>query len=537
MNRNLPQFLKSQNAAISMLLILTALAVRLTGLSLDSLWFDEVFSVRAAQLSLGQIVSLTIGDVHPPLYYLLLHFWIRFFGETETAVRMLSVCFSVLTVLVVYQLASKLFTRRTAFFAALFTAISPFQVFFAQETRMYSQLAFLSAASFYFLVLWLRDHTRASGVLYVISTTVLLYTHIYAVFVVMAQLLYLVSLFRLARDYFQTRLRRWLTGLSAIGLLFLPWAVVVVRQTAKANHGYWIQTPDWLAPLQTLIEYCGSVWLALLLLPLFVYGVWGSCRAGNDDSNDDKTNSLPHPCALLLLWLILPIVAPFLLSKLLTPFYLAKYTIAASLPFYLFAAFGIAQIRNVVWRAIIVIGICIGAGLILRSDLASLKRERWRDAAYNVEQSAQPGDLVLFNSTGSYLSFEYYAKRMDLTQAVFPYSATDEQPVGEFELLRRAGVEGFGSVHPPQTEQETEEKLQKIVNERRRVWLVTRYDEDFKNDFMKAFGNAFRVTTHPALCVSQRRFLFTEEYSEVAGAFVLEQRGLSCSAQVYLFER
>jgi 4-amino-4-deoxy-L-arabinose transferase-like glycosyltransferase len=536
MSRRVPPFLRLQNAVIGMLLIL-AFAVRLIGLSLDSLWFDEVFSVRAAQLSLGQIVSLTIGDVHPPFYYLLLHFWIRFFGETETAVRMLSVCFSVLTVVVVYQLAAKLFTRRTAFFAALFTAISPFQVFFAQEARMYSQLAFLSAASFYFLVLCLKDHTRTSGVLYVISTTLLLYTHIYAVFVVMAQLLYLVSLFFVARDYFQTPLRRWLTGLLAIGLLFFPWAVVVVRQTAKANHGYWIHTPDWLAPLQTLFEYCGSVWLALLLLPLFVYGVRGSCRAGNDDSNDDKTNSLPHRCAFLLLWLILPIVAPFLLSKLLTPFYLAKYTIAASLPFYLFAAFGIAQIRNVAWRAIIVIAICIGAGLILRNDLASLKRERWRDAAYNVEQSTQPGDLILFNSTGSYLSFDYYAKRKDLTTAVFPYSATDEQAPGELELLRRASVEGFGSVHPPQTEQETKEKLQKIVDDRRRVWLVTRYDEDFKNDFMKAFGNAFRITTQPALCVSQRRFLFNEKYSEVAGAFVLEQRGLSCSAQVYLFER
>ena len=533
MNRNLPQFLKSQNAAIGMLLILTAFAVRLTGLSLDSLWFDEVFSVRAAQLSLGQIVSLTSADVHPPLYYLLLHFWISFFGETETAVRMLSVCFSVLTVLVVYQLALRLFTRRTAFFAALFTAISPFQVFFAQEARMYSQLTLLSAASVYFFVLWLKNDMRISGVLYVISTTLLLYTHIYAVFVVMAQLLYLVSLFFAARDYFQIRLRRWLTGLLAMGLLFLPWAVVVLRQATKATQGYWIPTPDWLAPLQTLIEYCGSFWLALLLLPLFVYGVMRSCRAGTDD----KTNSLPHPCALLLLWLILPIVAPFLLSKLATPFYLAKYTIAASLPFYLFAAVGLAQMRNGAWRAIIVIAICIGAGLVLRNDLASLKRERWRDAAYNVEQSAQPGDLVLFNSTGSYLSFDYYAKRMDLTTAVFPYSATDEQTPGELELLRRASVEGFGSVHPTQTDQETREKLQKTVDDRRRVWLVTRYGEDFKNDFMKAFGNAFRITTQPPLCVSQRRFLFTEKYSEVAGAFVLEQRGLSCAAQVYLFER
>src|SRR4051812_33174976 len=109
MSRKLfPQFFSSHQAAIfSIILTLIALVIRLIGLSLDSLWFDEVFSVRAGRISVSDIVILTRGDVHPPLYYLLLHFWMKLFGETEIAVRMLSVIFSVLTVFVVYHLALK----------------------------------------------------------------------------------------------------------------------------------------------------------------------------------------------------------------------------------------------------------------------------------------------------------------------------------------------------------------------------------------------------------------------------------------------
>lgn len=529
-----PQVLRSHKAAIlCVILILIAVVVRLTGLSLDSLWYDEVFSVRAARISFSEIINLATSDVHPPLYSLLLHLWIKLFGETESAVRLLSVCFSVLTVLVVYRLALKLFNHRVAFFAALFITLSPLHVFYAQETRMYAQLTFLAATSAYFFVCWLKDGGRISSALYVISTALLLYTHIYAAFVVLAQVLYFASLFFLAREAFQKRLRRWLAMQFITGLMFLPWMLIIIRQALKARQGFWIEEPDWLAPFQTLIEYCGSLWLALLVLPLFVYGLKRCFKPSDKDTID----SLPHLGAFLLLWLILPIGVPFFLSKLTTPFYLTKYTIAASLPFYLFAACGLDRVRGAAWQAILVLLICVCFGTELSRDLSALKRERWRDAAYNLEEAAQPGDLVLFNSTGSYMSFAYYAKRKDMSTAVFPYSATDEPPPNELISLRRYIAEGFGSVHPPQTEQETKEKLQTIVGERRRVWIVTRYGAGFKDDFMSAFGDEFRIMTQPALCVSQRRLLFTETDGAAGRSIILQRRGLSCSTQVYLLER
>jgi mannosyltransferase len=525
-----PAFFSShKDAVISIALSLLALFVRLTGLSLDGLWFDEVFSVRAARMGLSEIISLTSNDVHPPLYYLLLHFWMKLFGETEIGVRMLSVSFSVLTVFVLYYLALKLFTRRTAFFAALFTALSPLQVFYAQETRMYSQLAFLAAASVYFFTCSVKDGKRLSNVLYALSTTLLLYTHIYAVFLVMAQFLFFLLLRFTARETFRERLRGWMAALLLTGLLFLPWALVILRQVTRARQGFWIKEPDWLAPFSTLMEYSGSLWLALLLIPLFVYGVKLSGR--------EKTGSAPKMRRFLLLWLILTISVPFFLSKLATPFYLTKYTIAASLPFYLFAACGLSGLRGAIRQMLLLFLICLCSVVELRADLTNFKRERWNMAAYNLERDARTGDLVLFNSTGSYMSYAYYARRTDVLLAVFPYAAMDDAPPGDKILLQRAAAEGFGSVHPPQSELETEVKLRKLVGDHKRVWIVTRYGEGFRNDVMKSFRDGFRVTAQPALCFHQRRFLFMEKYNETDGAVFLEQRGQSCSSQVYLLER
>ena len=523
----------SKDLILGMSLVLIALVVRLIGLSLDSLWFDEVFSVRTAALCLRDIVSLTAHDVHPPLYYLLLHFWTKLFGETESAVRMLSVAFSVLSVFVIFRLALELFNRRIAFFAALLTTLSPLQVFYAQETRMYAQLTCLSTISVYFFLRWLKDGARVSSALYIISTTMLLYTHLYAVFIVMAQVLYFAFLFFLARETFQKHLGGWLRMNFITILLFLPWMMIAFQQAARAKANFWIKAPDWLMPFQTLIEYCGSLWLTLLLLPLFIYGV----KRRTEQSGSVEMASLPHLRSFLLLWLILPISLPFLLSKLITPFYLTKYTLAASLPFYLFAAVGLSQVRRLVWQAVLGVLVCVCCGLALSNDLTRQKRERWRDAAYNVERAAESGDLVLFNSAGSYLSFTHYAKRKDIRTTVFPYSGTEEQSPNELTLLRRVAAEAFGSIHPPKTEQEASDILRKTVGDHRRIWIVTRYGEGFKNDLMRVFGDAFRATTLPALCVRQVRFLFSETFSETDSAIYLERRGLSCSPQVYLLER
>ncbi|MCS7001252.1 MAG: hypothetical protein NZ518_00235, partial [Dehalococcoidia bacterium] len=67
----------ASRAAVA-LVALTAVAfgLRVANLGGQSLWYDEGFSVFLARHAVADIIRLTAGDIHPPLYYVLLHGWI-----------------------------------------------------------------------------------------------------------------------------------------------------------------------------------------------------------------------------------------------------------------------------------------------------------------------------------------------------------------------------------------------------------------------------------------------------------------------------
>ena len=73
-------------------ILITAAVLRLLFLADHSYWVDELWSIKFASLNLLELVSeIAAIDVHPPLYYALLHFWMQTFGDSEFAVRSLSV--------------------------------------------------------------------------------------------------------------------------------------------------------------------------------------------------------------------------------------------------------------------------------------------------------------------------------------------------------------------------------------------------------------------------------------------------------------
>src|SRR3990167_10638377 len=100
-------------------ILLVALILRL--ISLDrSLWLDEAINVNVASV-LGAkdlIFNYSLGDFHPPLFHIILKYWILIFKNSEISVRLPSVIFGMSSVFVTYQIAKKLFEKKTALIAA-----------------------------------------------------------------------------------------------------------------------------------------------------------------------------------------------------------------------------------------------------------------------------------------------------------------------------------------------------------------------------------------------------------------------------------
>ena len=124
----------------------------------EGLWLDETFSLWVANHSVADMLQWIVKiDSHPPLYYLLLHYWIALNGNTPYYARLLSALFGAATIPVIYLIGKRMSGAVMGFAAAVIFALSPFNIYYAQETRMYTLLTFNAAVAIYALVRLLTD--------------------------------------------------------------------------------------------------------------------------------------------------------------------------------------------------------------------------------------------------------------------------------------------------------------------------------------------------------------------------------------------
>ena len=115
--------------------------LRVWEIGAKGLWLDEAFSVWLGWQPLRELLAWVVKiDQHPPLYYTLLHFWMKIAGDSPNDIRMLSAILGTLTIPVMFLLGRRLMGTTVGLLAALILALSPFHVRFAQETRMYTTL-------------------------------------------------------------------------------------------------------------------------------------------------------------------------------------------------------------------------------------------------------------------------------------------------------------------------------------------------------------------------------------------------------------
>ncbi|MCU0501134.1 MAG: glycosyltransferase family 39 protein [Anaerolineae bacterium] len=136
--------------------------LRVWEIGAKGLWLDEAFSVWLGWKSLGEMLAWLVRiDQHPPLYYALLHLWIKLAGDNPDDVRMLSAILGTLTIPVMFLLGRRLMGTTVGVLAALILALSPFHVRFAQETRMYTALTLNASLALLALSCLLTDARAA----------------------------------------------------------------------------------------------------------------------------------------------------------------------------------------------------------------------------------------------------------------------------------------------------------------------------------------------------------------------------------------
>lgn len=446
--------------------IFLSAVLRLYRIGDESLWLDEALSLEFVTrrfTTFELLFELPLDDPHPPLYYLLLDGWLAIFGTSEEFLRLPSALFGIGAVVLVYVLGKKTVDREVGVVAAGLLGLSPFHIYHSQEARMYSLLALLTLVSFYFLVDLVDstgDYDRRTVVAYVVATVLLGYTHVYGLLIILSQNVYVGLRFLLVanpdRDVdsnwsMPISLLRWTGIQSVVATLLGPWIGVLLLRVVAASSGAgtrfsWIEPPSLIdipgavsaflfeggvAPFSGIVVKIGvlGIMATFAAVALLVRPVDGKLRIGST------------PSAILFAVLFLtPLLAAYLISTIVTPIFVFRYLISASIGLFLLVGVGVSNARSIdygigsdwsvpsVHVRYVVIGLVLFALLLHLPGYYTLdQKEQWREAVTTVESSASPGAAVVITDDFMDAPYRYYSERSELAVVPIDDRAPDDR--------------------------------------------------------------------------------------------------------------
>lgn len=186
-------------AGVAALTLLGAF-LRISTISTRSLWLDETISIKQASQSLPDVVKTLAQGVHPPLFHILMHFWVQAFGIGEIAVRMYPTLWGIFSVPVAYWAGRAVLDRRTGLVAAGIAAMSPYLIWYSQEARMYSMMLFFGLASVGFLARAVKTNSVGHWIGYALATFGGMFTHYFFMFLVAGEVAYYVAVILFMRE-------------------------------------------------------------------------------------------------------------------------------------------------------------------------------------------------------------------------------------------------------------------------------------------------------------------------------------------------
>ncbi len=323
---------RAVSASAVALLTLAALGLRVLWLEWQPLWWDEGYSVYFATESMSQMVKLTANDIHPPLYYGLLHGWLALLNRPDpVALRLFSVVVGVLAIPMMAWLAASLFAERprTVALATFLLTFSPIHIFYSQEIRMYGLalvLGITATALFWKLV---TRPTLSRIFAYAVIAALGLYTLYYFSFLLLAHALWGLWMVRNERR----RLQLTLGTFAAVGLLYLPWILYVAPKLTRYVGDK--VTSDGDAPLNVIryvarhaVAFTGghivadepalrwASWAgptALILLAAGALLAWVGDRHNGQPKHDGVLRE-PSPYPALWTFMLVPLLFGFVLN-------------------------------------------------------------------------------------------------------------------------------------------------------------------------------------------------------------------------------
>lgn len=401
---------------LASIFVMVGIGLRLTNIGAEELWYDEIFGVHISYYtdSIAEIAAYSKESFFTPLYYIILRYWMFIFGISETATRMLSVLFSVATLVSIFYIGNRWFNSRVALTALFLATISPLFVEYGQEARPYAILCFLGLWSMYYFWQFINHASEHRyPIVITVINTIGIYLHFDFFILFATQGLIALSLYLYCRIFLNNQagllLRRTILYWLVTFVLFLPWvmysvipSLVGVAYTLTQNArpffdiflmgDYWFNVSEERALIHTLLGLISQ----LTVIGIIGYIVSDLIRAHKEKmlfSNEQKI------LAFLFVWY--GFAAFFFFFSPLSAEYTLKWQrhiITFGLPLYFITAYGIQQIPGYVFKGVALFGVSGIMIVLLKPVLAidaswSINHQNKAMVEY-IEQNDEKGDLI-----------------------------------------------------------------------------------------------------------------------------------------------
>lgn len=464
----------------------------------NSIRLDEAQSLWQTNHSYGDLLRIIAEDVHVPLYHVLLRTWRLVLGPDIGTARTMSLLFLLAAVPVFYLVARKVLSRPWALFALVVFSCSPFLQWYGSEARMYSMLVLVTLVSQYFFLTLITTGRTAAWTGYAATAVVGVYTHYFFAFVLLTQGLYVLLTWRRLPRAAVVRM----AGVAAVvGAAYLPWFLWF-----RANGSASQTRPN--LPEPSSVDYSNvysqfvfgfqSDTINTVLVsawPLLVLAALASVRAGV---------RLGRQTAYLVAAAFVPVLLAFVVSHLVTPFFLSRYMIAALPAVLVLLVVFISGLSRPVARGLAgaLLAVTVLGTVVQATNPDTPVTEDYRTAAELVEEGARPQDVVVLSSPFTVYPFEYY---YDGAARITTLPVWDRQgPAPAYDPARLP------------------EEVASIAEGHQYVYLLLSYDQGYEDEVLQYFERNFEQTAEHSPSPDMRLLVYRVGYSEALPAGELE---------------
>jgi hypothetical protein len=381
---------------VLLLLSLVALWVRTRYVG-GQFWMDEGITVGISSHSLTSIPGILRMDGSPPLFYMLLHFWMQLVGNGEAATHWLSEIFAALTIPTGYWAGRTIGGKRAALMCATLFAFNAFLDYYSVETRMYTLMALLGLLATIGFINGFVYRRRVYVILFSVSLALMFYTHAWAIYFSAGSVVSVAVLWKISGEEIRKGLiKDALMAYVAAVVVFLPWLPNFIFQ-AIHTAAPWDSKPRFGAPIQIAQSVFGGASITVILL--IAAGVGYSPLA-------NKTARMTREAKVSLMLFCLFFITLLLAwaGSQVTPAWVVRYFAPIIAPMLILVAIGMSR-AGVIGAIAIVFTICF---MIRPSAFEPKYKSDMQDIAGEMKSLLHKNDLVIVGQPESMPLAYYY---------------------------------------------------------------------------------------------------------------------------------